>query len=119
MKLTNELKEAVKAYLQLKNDYVTRQQICIALGIKYDNSSDRQIRRAIACIAVETPIVSLSNGKGYRILSEAKSEADLIDLVKQSRENSKRAREIQKRNVPIYNLLKDCRPDLYDEEIVL
>ena len=101
MKLTNELKEAIKAYLQLKSDYVTRQQICIALGIKYDKSNDRKIRHIIAQIAAETPVLSPSNGKGYKLLEEPKNEADVLDLIRQQRENSKRAREIEKRNVPI------------------
>lgn len=101
MKLTNELKEAVKAYLQIKDDYVSRQQISIALGLKYNTSSDRQIRAAIAQIAAETPVLSPSNGKGYKLLEEPKNEADVLDLIRQQRENSKRAREIEKRNVPI------------------
>ena len=106
MKITNELKEAVKAYLQIKDDYVSRQQISIALGLKYNTSSDRQIRAAIAQIAAETPILSPSNGKGYKLLAEPKNEADLIALERQLNENYKRAREIEKRNVPIYEAIK-------------
>ena len=106
MKLTNELKEAIKAYLQLKNDYVTRQQICIALGIKYDKSNDRKIRHIIAQIAAETPVLSPSNGKGYKLLEEPKNEADVLDLIRQQRENSKRAREIEKRNVPLVEAIR-------------
>lgn len=101
MNVTKEMVKEVKAYLQIKNEYVTRQQICIALGIKYDKSNDRKIRHIIAQIAAETPVLSPSNGKGYKLLEEPKNEADVLDLIRQQRENSKRAREIEKRNVPI------------------
>lgn len=104
-KYMKDLAENVKTYLQIKNDYVSRKQIAIALGFRYNTSIDRQIRSAIAQIAAETPILSPSHGKGYKLLSELKTEDDLKALERQWRENRKRAAEIVKRNEPIEKLL--------------
>lgn len=62
------------------------------------NCSDRTARYIISAIALEYPVISLSDGTGYRI---ATKREDVEDAVHAAKENAKRAREILKRNAQL------------------
>ena len=83
---------------------MTRHEMCIAIGRLWTPRYDRQVRRYISEIALEHPIISTSDNKGY-VLAEA-TEEFRKQLEHQKRENLHRAMEILKRNEPIEKALE-------------
>lgn len=73
------------------------------LRFKY-NCTDRAARRVVSEIAKRRPVISLSDGKGYRI---ATTYEDVSDALHAANENAKRANEILKRNEPLNKFLKN------------
>ncbi len=80
---------------------VTKQEIMRIYGV-----SERTARDMVSEIAKRVPIISLSNGKGYRRINRSAPEAnDVADARHAYNENRKRAEEILKRNDPIADFL--------------
>ena len=84
---------------------VTKQEVMAMF-----QTSERTARDMLSEIAKKCPVVSLSNGNGYRIINKA-NPTDYQDAVHAYNENKKRAEEILKRNDPLAIALgfKKCR----------
>ena len=100
--MTNEAR-TIYEYL-LAHEYATRADIKILLGLR----SDRTARRHMAELAQSLPIISTSDGRGYKL---ARTESELIH---QRAENTKRAFEILRRNAPINRALSEVDAWLYE-----
>lgn len=77
---------------------VSRLELSLRLGC-----TDREARRVISEIAKTRPVISLSDGRGYRIANKAD---DIEDARHAANENAKRAGEILKRNEALNQFLK-------------
>ena len=99
--LTNIQERANKLYEYLKtqDDYVTKEQIGVYLGI--DN--ERSVREVISLLATKKPILSKSNSKGYKL---AKSVKDVDDAINVWCELDSRMEELNKRRTPIINFVE-------------
>ena len=99
--LTNIQERANKLYEYLKtqDDYVTKEQIGVYLGI--DN--ERSVREVISLLATKKPILSKSNSKGYKL---AKSVKDIEDAINVWCELDSRIEELNKRRTPIINFVE-------------
>jgi len=99
-KLHQPEQRANEVYRFLKaNGVCTKEQICEALGWKYNSSNDRRCRDILALLGTRKPIVAVSDRKGYKI-AESPEEA-------QHAYNEIRSRisELEKRLVPLENYL--------------
>jgi hypothetical protein len=95
-KLTRVQERANKLYEYLKtqDDYVTKEQIGVYLGVK----DERSVREVISLLATKKPILSNSGNKGYKL---AKSKQDLEDLKHSWMELDSRIEELAKRREPL------------------
>lgn len=94
MTLTTENKAKLNDLARLmRTRTVTKQEIMTKYGVH-----ERVARDMISEIAKRAPIISTSDNKGYRI---ATAYQDLGDVRHAHNENSKRAGEILKRNIPL------------------
>lgn len=84
---------------------MTRHEMCIVLGRLWTPRFDRQIRRHIAEIALEYPVISTSDNCGYELAKPTEEYRDLLEH--QKRENLRRAMMILKRNEPIERALEE------------
>lgn len=95
--LTDNAKEKANAlyfYLKGQKDYVSKEQIGLALGIK----NERSVRDVIALLATKKPIISNSGNKGYKL---AQNKEDLEDATRTWAELSSRMEELEKRIKPL------------------
>lgn len=95
--LTDNIKEKANAlyiYLKQQKDYVTKEQIGIALGIK----NERSVRDIISLLATKKPIISNSSNKGYKL---ATTKEDLQEVEQTWAELSSRVEELEKRIKPL------------------
>ena len=95
--LTENIKEKANSlylFLEVKNDYVTKEEIGKYLGIK----NERTVRDVISVLATKKPILSNSANKGYKL---AQTIEDLEDLEHTWAELSSRMEEIKKRIKPL------------------
>lgn len=81
-------------FLIKQDDFVTKEQIGIVLGIK----NERSIRDVISLLATKRPIISHSGNKGYKL---AKTKNDLAEVERCWAELSSRVEELQKRIQPL------------------
>lgn len=81
-------------YLKTQENYVSKEQIGVYLGIK----NERSVREVISLLATKKPILSKSNSKGYKL---AKSINDLEDLKNVWMEIDSRIEELEKRREPL------------------
>lgn len=88
---------------------MTKHEMCIALGRLYSPRYDRQVRRYIAEIALEYPVISTSDNTGYELAEPTEEYRGLLEH--QKRENLHRAMEILKRNEPIEKALEEIHDD--------
>lgn len=86
---------------------MTRHEMCIVLGRLWTPRFDRQIRRYIAEIALEYPVISTSDNCGYELAKPTEGYRGMLEH--QKRENIPRAMEILKRNEPIEAALEEIR----------
>lgn len=92
-------------YLKTQDDYVTKEQIGIVLGVK----DERSVREIISLLATKKPILSNSGNKGYKL---AKSKQDLEDLKHSWMELDSRIEELQKRREPLIKFYeRECKND--------
>lgn len=101
MKEPGELskKQCRQLYNYLKVSGVcTKEELCHSLGLEYNTSNDRRIRRLVSIIAKRLPIISTSNQKGYRI---ALKTEDLDNIIHQWKELDSRIRELEERKLPL------------------
>lgn len=93
MTLTDENKRKMNELWRImKRRTVTKQEIMTIFTV-----SERVARDMISEIAQRCPVISLSNGKGYRAV-DITNPLDYADAVHCYNENRKRAEEILKRN---------------------
>lgn len=97
--------EAEQVYEYLRtHEHASRTDIKILLRLR----SDRTARRYVAEVARSYPVISTSDGNGYRL---ATTESELLH---QRAENIKRAFEILRRNAPINRALSEGNTWLYE-----
>lgn len=82
----------------------TKKEICEALGWEYTDSNDRRIRELISNLSRVVAIISTSDNRGYRL---ATCEEDYEAVYHQLCENRKRAREIETRNPPLEQFIRE------------
>ena len=84
---------------------VTKQDVCVHLGIKCNLSGERKARKLLSKIAADHSVISLSSEKGYAIVQDAHTDLETYKLRRQEQENISRARETLRRNIPIWKSL--------------
>ncbi len=100
MVLTKENCEKLNALVRIMRlKTVTKQEV---MGIF--NTNERTARDMLSEVAKKCPVVSLSNGRGYRIINRG-NPTDYQDARHAYNENKKRAIEILKRNDPLSDAL--------------
>ena len=103
---TKEKERCNEIYALLKSHggYVTKEELCETLGWKWNSSSDRKIRDLISLIAYRFPIISTSDGKGYKLVGKV-GVTEAKELLHQAKEHEARADKILARNEPIMRYL--------------
>jgi hypothetical protein len=95
--ITDNIKQKVNelySFLLRQNDYVTKEEIGVMLGVY----NDRSIREIISVLATKKPIISKSNSKGYML---AKTIDDLEELENCWREIDSRIEQLELRKKPL------------------
>lgn len=89
-----ELMDKLENYLNNTEDYVTKEQICNYLGLEYNSSNDRKIRRLVEYIVIErgVKVVATSNRKGYKLATTSE------EIEHQIAENNSRIHKLKLRN---------------------
>lgn len=82
-----------KLYEFLKKGRASRKQIATHFNLPYNTSSDRFVRRLVAELATEVPIISNSKTRGYSI---AKKE-DMAEVERSYRELKKKIIKMEER----------------------
>lgn len=81
---------------------MTKKQIAIALGVKYNATNERQIRRVIAELAKEVPIIATSDTAGYSLATPY----SLAEVRHQLAEFDSRIRQLEARKKPLQKLIE-------------
>lgn len=81
---------------------MTKKQIAIALGVKYNATNERQIRRVIAELAKEFPIIATSDATGYSLATPY----SLTEVRHQLSELDSRIRQLEARKKPLQKLIE-------------
>ena len=94
-----EKANALYRLLKSANEYLTKEEIGEALGIK----NERSVRDVVALLATRRPIISHSGNKGYKL---ALTEADKDEVRRCWAELSSRMEELEKRIQPLIVFLE-------------
>lgn len=83
----------------MRTKKVTKQEV-----MQMFDTNERTARDMLSEIAKKCPVISLSDGKGYRIVNRSIPD-DIREAKHAYNENRKRAEEILKRNIPLAQAL--------------
>jgi len=95
-KITNKtaLMDKIENYLNNANEYKSKEQMCNYLGLEYNGTNDRKVRRLLELLVIERGIkvIATSDRRGYKV---ANSEDEIEHQIA---ENNSRIRKLELRN---------------------
>lgn len=104
-----EFNEDAVVHWMEERDYWYREELSAYLGWDFTVVGDRKTRAVIAKIAKKYPMISLSNGRGYKLVKMDKYRESKMQMQAQIEENKHRATEILKRNKPLLQAIREMK----------
>lgn len=92
-------------YMKQVNRYVTKDEICKVCGCK----NERSAREIVSALATVKPIISTSDGKGYKL---ARTKADVEEARHTWAELSSRMEELEKRIKPLIKFIERYKNEM-------
>lgn len=80
----------LKSELKKATSPLNKEQLCHKLGWTYNSTNDRNVRRMLAEIKQDIPIIALSCNKGYKVAKTSQ------EIETQIREHQSRINELKK-----------------------
>lgn len=88
------LMDKLETYINNASEYKSKEQMCNYLGLEYNGSNDRKVRRLLEFLVIERGIkvIATSDRRGYKV---ANSEDEIEHQIA---ENNSRIRKLELRN---------------------